>query len=181
MPQTTTRSNSARASSANAASDFACCAIALPTVSQPSRSRSSGVSGSGFHTVGSWAQMRLGSPVRSMVLSRRATPASTTGNTAECPGGACAASALRLPAITPIRASYDFANLSIPSSSSTRVTSSMSTPPAASRLMTARASPASSLSVVRTVPWSSNNWSVAGGIVLMVSAPMSESTYSTSE
>ena len=120
--------------------------------------------------------MRFGTWAESMASSRTATVASTALNTAECVGGTCAANAFRLPAMTPISPSYDLTNLSIPSSSSTRVTSSRSTPPATSRRMTSRAAPASSESVVRTFPWSSNSRRVAGGIVLIVSGPISEST-----
>ena len=146
MPQSTTRSNSARTSSAKAARDFTCCAIALPTVSQPSRSRISGVSGSSFHTVGIAGPDALGQPGRHpWRRAGCATAASTTGNTAEWPGGAWAASAWRLVRITPSSASNDLANFSMPSSSSTRVTSARSTPPAASRSRSRWASLASSV------------------------------------
>ena len=59
-------------------------------------------------------------------------------NTAECLGGAWAPSTLRFVPITPSSVSNDLANFSIPSSSSARVTSAKSMPPAASRSMTGR-------------------------------------------
>ena len=176
MPRRTT-SVMARPCRARSRNSAAFSSIFSATSSHPRRSWSSWrFAGSAVHSVESLAHRRRGASS----FCSFATCASTAGwslpRLYHWRGPLPARMSLALFSSAPSRLSNDFVNDATPSTSSSRVTWSRSTPISASCFSWRLASSRFSSRLRRTSPCSRKAASVAGGTVSTVSGPMSSST-----
>ncbi len=176
MPSKTT-SEYVRPSAASCSNSGACSSIFSATFSHPRRSRTaSRWAGSDVHSVESLAHKRRGaSPFWSWAM-RASTFGCSSPRLYHCRGPLPDLMFWLSFLMVASRLSNDFVKDSTPSTSSSRVTWSRSTPNSASCFSCRLARPTFSSMLRLASPCSRNAARVAGGIVSTVSGPMSSST-----
>ena len=176
MPSRTT-SESLRPCTARSLSSPPFSSILSATSSQPSRSRISCLlAGSALQRVESLAHRRRGASSFCSLASCASTAGWSGPRLYHWRGPFPALISFALFSRAATRLSNDFVNASTPSTSSSAVTWSRSTPTSASCFSWRRARSTFSSRLRRTSPCSRNAASVAGGIVSTVSGPISSST-----